>query len=38
LKHFFQDTSDKAVKKDIQPNLHYVTDLSHEQRKDLDIK
>lgn len=35
LKHFFQDTTDKAVRKAIEPNLHHITDLSEADRQNL---
>jgi hypothetical protein len=35
LKHFFQDTTSSAVKKAIEPNMHYVTDLSEAERDTL---
>ena len=38
LKHFFQDTTTAAVRKAIAPNLHHVSDLSDEEKKDLGIK
>jgi hypothetical protein len=38
LKHFFQDTTTAAVRKAIAPSLHYISDLSDEEKKDLGIK
>ena len=35
LKHFFEDTSAGATRKPIVPNLHKVTDLSEEEKKNL---
>jgi hypothetical protein len=35
LKHFFQDTTEGAVRKAIEPNLHHVTDLSEAERESL---